>query len=467
MSSPPLALSYRRTLNAKGDLVIDHVTLKTRTGAMDLSLRRFIEDKVIESSGLGSMTALDRDAGEAFLRELAADQGVTLAPAASPPGELRRFVFPFTLLNQGKDEEGRAWLEFKFEWRLGGQSADGYLLINPEAQTAELTPREGEDLFWRVLTFALRDGLVDREPQKSVITEPLSEMDWRSTWSAIHRAPTLLAFDNEDQELLEWSDLDDTPFIRFELDGRLLSVGVDCQHNRLALSVYGEEKEAASVQIADQQSGEVELLVESTDEFSFFSSRPLWSVDGRLLALSGSNADHQAITRVYDTRTRELVRGTDPAGGWEPVRWVEDEVLVSNGKTIARWSPATGALRLDDSPVAHRSPGGRYSVTALGDTLQIRDERGETRLFSPLHETDKRAVRSLKHFAPIWLSESHLLLSSDRLLAFDAHTLTLRPLFDRAQLEVVTLLVDTNQLVLSDESAPANVYYASLAKLSE
>lgn len=453
-----LGVSHRREVSQ--DHVVDHVSLRSKTGEVKFTLTRPIKDNVIQSAGTGTLAAPNREKGEAFLHEYAAMNRVNLLEKAATPGELRPLRFPFCLLDAEKGNNGYDRLAYKFEWLLGGRPADGYLTVNSSAGTAEISVRNGEDLFWDALAFTLRDGLAartDNAGEQPFLGTELIPLVGSDIARPISRSGKLVGIGGRD-EIVVWSMLDAKPEMLLSLKGQVFDTSVAPQQDRLAVAFLADESQGMRVALVDIAKKTVEVLVESGGGFEFYSAGPKWSANGRYLALRGKADKNRAVTRVYETTTHQLIGATEPAQTWIAVVWDGDDLVLTNGKCFARRRPGDGTPKIQDCPVVHRSPDGKYLITEANGALQIADGRGTVRTFSPDSARDVEAVKMLRYGEPFWIGASLLVLHSDRELVFDPATLKVWPLFKDAQLRIISILGGGQDVIVLDEGSGGKLF---------
>jgi hypothetical protein len=437
VSAAPLKLSLASTRTTAHRRLIETFTLRTANGEAELQVIRLVDGSRVEAAGQGSLFSRDARKSRAFLADLG-------HPCGASAGELKPFAFPVVQSDTGLDRDGTAWREFKLELAHAGTRCDASLTVRSTAQSAELSLGEDAGVFWEAARIALGEGVAPREGLPEGVRSAVPEVLRGGEALRLVDGATQLLGLNSKASVFAWTDFNKKPHRVVDLERTL--TGATAVSGHLAACGAAHASGAWQVVTVDLQTRQVDVIVESNDEFPFLNAKVLPSPDGARLAIAWENE-----LRVYEGKTLlTLSRRDSPV---TPRLWSGERLFVETPEGPLRWQHGQDALAPADEACVHPSPDGEHSIQADADgNLRVRARGGGERLHSSTLEIDRQAVRALRFAPPRWLGGHHLLLSSDRVVAVDLRTLKTWLVIDGPETQVHAVL-DGRTLVITHQGS--------------
>lgn len=433
MAQQTFALTLEATRASEHLRLVETFVLKSARGEAVVQLIRRAEGNRVDPSGQATLIARDPAKARAFL----ADAGHPATPAIGP---LARYTVPAVLHDTGLGPDRMPWREFKLQLRHGGAAADAFLKV--QGGHAELTTTE---LFWQIAQLALGCGVAERQARPAGVSISRPELLRGGDDMRLVGGHDRLFGIDQSSSVFMWLDLAKKPRRLLNLGHTVISANAWAGH----LVACGAAHETGAWRVVRVQVArpEVQVVVESSDAFTFYDAKLLLSDDGKRLAAASGGA-----LRVYEgTAEVGAVTHTSEVA---PRLWLGDALIVATPEGLMRWRGGS-ALEALTEPVVQRC--GAYELEAFADgTLRV-----GTRTFVPTVEADKACVRRLMHSRPRPLGSRSLLLQSDRLVALDLETLETWVVLDGADTQPYALLAGRTLVVDQQASGRPKVVNVS------
>jgi hypothetical protein len=249
---------------------------------------------------------------------------------------------------------------------------------------------------------------------------------------------------NSKASVFAWTDFNRKPHRVVDLERTL--TGATAVSGHLAACGAAHASGAWQVVTVNLKTRQVDVIVESNDEFPFLNAKVLPSPDGTRLAVAWENE-----LRVYEGKELLVLARRDSAV--TPRLWSGEALFVETPEGPLRWQPGQDTLAPAGEACAHTSPDGEHLVQADADgNVRVRARDGHERLHLSTLEADRNAVRALRFAPPRWLGGHHLLLASDRVIALDLRTLKTWLVIDGPETQVHAVL-EGHTLVITHQGS--------------
>lgn len=437
--------------------------------------KRKHDDPTPLSWGGASLEAPDPTSGGAFVRAVAAwlEQPVGRGASAGVPVPAH-----CTVAKRLEPDEGwQSWSLTVKNPAAGGSAGDGRVIlrVREDLGAAELAdgsddlvaalrsclwsgpPRRGE---WRGGPALSAEGPVVRELRRlDVEPVPSLRVDWDGA------SVVGAGWRRGRSGLWRWpSPGPEAPLELAEVEGLVTALRVSPLGGQLAVTAVVPANpdvpgytasDTAVVSVLDARSGALSWARRGPIQ----TTRPVWSPEGKLLAIAVPGAEGEARLMALDAADGSPVN-LPPLRGM-PEWWDEQGLVVRDwsrrpgdgrpGPERVRWTGDGRAEPLGlDGPVTHFSADGRFTLVSDGEVLRVGDaQTGRTTPVELPVELYHSVVEALRLGPPLWLGTRRVVFEASEPLVLDLEQLELAWLMPPSRLQGVRVSRDGTSVLAS------------------